>query len=337
MHVTGTFHNCRHTNQIMSSLNNDIDSATGIFKQVVEQVAKDRQLLEKDRIEIKEEKQKWEEEKAKINSTFVFQGQVIDLNVGGTHYSTSRSTLTKYPDSMLGVMFSGRHDLETMKRIDGSFFIDRDGARFRYVLDYLRDGKDIVQSFPKSVDVLLGLLYDAKYYQLNGLTTAIIPLLREVDVISQDDIAIHFKAGTGNYKADGASYPSLGGQHAQRFGLGVPQKGLSGGLAIQPNSITVNLHSIQVVLYEQKKLKKIYFGYIRFNHMVSFINCNLTGASFVSCSFGSGAKFEDCILDGTKFSNINGLVANVSFTGSKIDQTNFDATLKTALQSAGKI
>jgi len=181
MHFTNTFHNCRHTNQIISSLNNDIDTATGILKQVVEQVAKDRQQLENDKMEIREEKQKWEEEKAKISSIFVFQGQVIDLNVGGTHYSTSHSTLTKYPDSMLGIMFSGRHDLETMKCSDDGFFIDRDGARFRYVLDYLRDGKDVVQSFPKLADVLLGLLYDAKYYQLNGLSTATIPLLREVD------------------------------------------------------------------------------------------------------------------------------------------------------------
>ena len=54
--------------------------------------------------------------------------------VGGTRYSTSRSTLTKYPESMLGVMFSGRHDLETMKCSDGSFFSDRDGTHFIYVL-----------------------------------------------------------------------------------------------------------------------------------------------------------------------------------------------------------
>ena len=58
-----------------------------------------------------------------MKNTFIFHGQVIDLNVGGSHYSTSRSTLTKYPESMLGVMFSGRHDLEAMKCSDGSFFM----------------------------------------------------------------------------------------------------------------------------------------------------------------------------------------------------------------------
>ena len=233
---------------------------------------------------------------------------------------------------MLGVMFSGRYNLETMKCSDDSFFIDRDGSRFRYILDYLRDGKDIVQSFPKSADVLLGLLYDAKYYQLDGLVTAISLLLREVDVVSQDDILIHFKAGSGNYKNDVASVPSKGGQC-------VPLS-LGGGLCTLAEclgSVTVTLCSVQVVSYEHKNMRRISFKSIRFDHSVSFINCNLTDAVFANCSFGSDVVFKDCILDDTVFSNIHGLVTNVSFTGSRIDKTNFDATLHTALQSAGKI
>lgn len=53
---------------------------------------------------------------------------VIDLNVGGCHYTTSLSTLRKYEDSMLAVMFSGRYDL--VKDEDGHIFIDRDGTFF---------------------------------------------------------------------------------------------------------------------------------------------------------------------------------------------------------------
>ena len=51
---------------------------------------------------------------------------------------TSLLTLTKDPDSMLAAMFSGRHALR--QDDDGSFFIDRDGTHFRYVLNFLRDG-----------------------------------------------------------------------------------------------------------------------------------------------------------------------------------------------------
>jgi hypothetical protein len=51
------------------------------------------------------------------------------LNVGGYIFTTSLSTLQKYEDSMLAVMFSGRHDI--VKDENGHYFIDRDGKYFR--------------------------------------------------------------------------------------------------------------------------------------------------------------------------------------------------------------
>ncbi len=62
----------------------------------------------------------------------------IKLDVGGHLYTTSILTLTKDPDSMLAVMFSGRHSL--VQEQDGSYFLDRDGTHFRYILNFLRDG-----------------------------------------------------------------------------------------------------------------------------------------------------------------------------------------------------
>jgi hypothetical protein len=40
-------------------------------------------------------------------------------------------------DTFLEVMFSGRHEL--FPDADGAYFIDRDGAHFRHILNYLRD------------------------------------------------------------------------------------------------------------------------------------------------------------------------------------------------------
>lgn len=56
---------------------------------------------------------------------------VINLNVGGYLYTTSLSTLTKYEDSMLAVMFSGRHEI--VRDENGRYFIDRDGKHFRWL------------------------------------------------------------------------------------------------------------------------------------------------------------------------------------------------------------
>ena len=62
----------------------------------------------------------------------------VKLNVGGVKYETTLTTLTVEGDnSMLGSMFSGRHELHPND--DGEIFIDRDGTHFGYILNMLRD------------------------------------------------------------------------------------------------------------------------------------------------------------------------------------------------------
>ena len=54
-------------------------------------------------------------------------GDVINLNVGGVKFVTTRGTLTKFCDSMLATMFGS--DLPPSTMIDGAYFIDRDPDR----------------------------------------------------------------------------------------------------------------------------------------------------------------------------------------------------------------
>ena len=89
---------------------------------------------------------------------------IVKLNVGGQHFTTSLQTLTRDPNSMLAAMFSGRHELETTE--DGSFFIDRDGTSFRFILNYLRNGELIL---PDGATFLKELEAEAKFYQLQGI------------------------------------------------------------------------------------------------------------------------------------------------------------------------
>ena len=94
----------------------------------------------------------------------------IKLNVGGQHFTTSLQTLTKDPNSMLAAMFSGRFDMKPSE--DGSFFIDRDGTHFRFILNFLRTGK---LTLPEGVTFTKELEEEAEFYQIQGLIDALRP------------------------------------------------------------------------------------------------------------------------------------------------------------------
>ena len=93
---------------------------------------------------------------------------VVELNVGGVHYSTTLSTLTRHSDSLLGQMFSGNNQL--VRDAKGKFFIDRDGVLFRYLLDYLRSGKI---SLPDNFGECERLRQEADYFQMGAMKAAL--------------------------------------------------------------------------------------------------------------------------------------------------------------------
>ncbi|KAJ1395611.1 BTB/POZ protein [Ochromonadaceae sp. CCMP2298] len=82
-----------------------------------------------------EEINRWEAEKAALAGVQYFE-PIVNLNVGGVRLTTSLTTLRRFPDTMIGCMFSGRHALPLGK--DEHFFIDRDGTHFRHILNFLR-------------------------------------------------------------------------------------------------------------------------------------------------------------------------------------------------------
>lgn len=95
---------------------------------------------------------------------------IVALNVGGTTFATTLTTLTKNPNSMLGAMFSGRYTLSTDDK--KRYFIDRDGKHFGTILNYLRDG---CVTIPESNVARAELLIEAQYYQLSGLIDLLTP------------------------------------------------------------------------------------------------------------------------------------------------------------------
>ena len=67
-------------------------------------------------------------------------------------------------------MFSGRFDSKPAD--DGSYFIDRDGTHFRYILNYLRTGYLLV---PDDKLTRKEMLEEAEFYQTRGIVDKLHP------------------------------------------------------------------------------------------------------------------------------------------------------------------
>jgi len=123
----------------------------------------------------------WEAEKKDIYKTRTFE-PIITLNVGGTSFSTTLKTLTSLPDSTLGKMFSGHHELP--KDQNGAYFIDRSPLPFAEILAFVRSP---TQYHPpvKNEDLMVATALEAEFlgikstiwapssYTFNGVDIAV--------------------------------------------------------------------------------------------------------------------------------------------------------------------
>ncbi|VEN64136.1 unnamed protein product [Callosobruchus maculatus] len=90
--------------------------------------------------------------------------RLVELNVGGVAYTTTLTTLTSRADSTLADLFGS--EKRPPKDAKGRYFIDRDGVLFRYVLDFLRDGRVIL---PECFRERERLRREAEWLRLPGL------------------------------------------------------------------------------------------------------------------------------------------------------------------------
>ena len=85
--------------------------------------------------------------------------KLFKLNVGGTRFEVSDSLLDQFPDSMLRRLTSEAWNRED----DAEIFIERNGQRFQYVLDFMRDSTVALPlAIPRAQFVL-----DLEYYNID--------------------------------------------------------------------------------------------------------------------------------------------------------------------------
>ena len=126
------------------------------------------------------------------------QFELVELNVGGVHYTTTVNTLHQAePDSLLASIISA-HSNETFARDSNNrIFLDRDGQLFRFVLDYLRNKKILL---PDNFNERERLRVEADYYRLTGLSQLLAAYRYQANVNGKtsSDVLTHLTASTNS-------------------------------------------------------------------------------------------------------------------------------------------
>ena len=252
-------------------------------KMNIEWAKLEREKQEQRRV-IQGEISKLQEEKKCMQNIYDIQCSHVKLDVGGHIYSTSLSTLTRDKSSMLAVMFSGRHKLVLSK--ENTFFIDRDGTHFRYILNYLR-GDLHLDVFPDDETVLKEIQKEADYFQLTGLYEMIESILTPTPHppdYTQD--YIDCLLNTKTTESTSAEHKNL------------------------RNMTKCNLN------FDKKNLSGLSFIHAAFVHNVSFTEAKLRETSFYGCEFGSHVKvdFSHADLTGADFRQCRALTVGPQLT-----------------------
>jgi hypothetical protein len=99
----------------------------------------DNRKLNLQREKFRQETEAFDHERRRIIDHNIATEVMIEMNVGGTSFETSRATLAQQPDSYLARLVSGNHDLKRDK--NGRIFIDRDSDQFKSIINFLRNPK----------------------------------------------------------------------------------------------------------------------------------------------------------------------------------------------------
>ena len=143
-------------------------TSCGVLDEAFDFMKKAHELINQQALDVRKEKEAFDSVAKKLDH--VHFGSTIKLNVGGQYFTTSLQTLTKDTGSMLHAMFSGRFDTKPAE--DGSYFIDRDGTHFRYILNYLRTGYLLI---PDDKLIRKEILEEAEFYQIRGIVDELCP------------------------------------------------------------------------------------------------------------------------------------------------------------------
>lgn len=129
---------------------------------------------------------------------------IVNLNVGGTRFSTSRQTLTWVPDTFFTSLLNSERNgrLSSLRDETDAIFIDRDPKLFSIILNYLRTKEIDI----KSCDIRV-LRHEAEFYNISPLIKRLM-LCEEMDQSSCGDVLFYGYLPAPNIPIQEVALPS---------------------------------------------------------------------------------------------------------------------------------
>ena len=214
--------------------------------------------------DLKERRRSFEE--LKQASDFVADSQkehLITIDVGGEKFRTDLRTLARHPDSIFPKVarMVGQHQPPHKPRSE-NIFIDRDSKHFRFILNYMRQGEEVMRGTAlrnKDKYDFEELLCEVRYYRLHGLQ----------DLLKRHMIRMETKP----IKFQGLVIDNSFAATNQKI----------------PNALMYA--TTKQLLFKEMNMKDIVFESVHFKHTVSFEGSILEGAKFRQCRFDAAVKF----------------------------------------------